>query len=168
MSTWFRSTEWERMTVLVSSHRWSACDSLSLLDTGRMRLVLELRFLMAIVSCEQNDRSQWEHRKRRWWTCWLTQDDRYCKYQKTQQWVSSEYSSAVTQANTLTMLMPKSSSTTSSMSMCLWARLAVPPSSSRRICETCRSCDDEHEEQQKHAYVLRMNEINEALKGLGL
>ncbi len=45
--------------------------------------------------------------------------------------------------NTLTMLMPKSSSTTSSMSACLCVRLAVPPSSSRLICETCLSCDDE-------------------------
>ncbi len=45
--------------------------------------------------------------------------------------------------NTLTMLMPKSSSTTSSMSACLCVRLAVPPSSSRLISETCRSCDDE-------------------------
>lgn len=45
--------------------------------------------------------------------------------------------------NTLTMLMPKSSSTASSMSVCLCARLAVPPSSSRLICEICRSCDDE-------------------------
>lgn len=156
------------MTVLVSSHRRCACDSLSLLDTGRMRLVLELRFLMAIVSCEQNDRSQWEHRKQSgWWSRWVTWDDRYCKYQQTQRWVSREYSSAVTQANTLTMLMPKSSSTTSSMSTCLWARLAVPPSSSRRICETCRSCDGEQmrEEQQN---MRTCSEWMRLMRGIGL